>query len=80
VIYQPECRGNELNTPLLVRKPTTGAMKSGLKASTISCGQIVLVIAVPAEGAIVLARIPYLMPSVARVRVKPMTPAFAVEY
>jgi len=55
-------------------------MKSGLKASTISWGQTVLVIAVPAEGAMVLARMPYFLPSMARVRVKPMIPAFAVEY
>lgn len=39
-----------------------------------------LVIAVPAEGAMALARIPYFLPSMARVRVKPMIPAFAVEY
>ena len=39
-----------------------------------------LVIAVPADGAMTLARIPYFFPSMAKVRVKPVIPAFAVEY
>ena len=51
-----------------------------LKASTISCGQIVLVMAVPAEGAITLAIILYFAPSMASVRVRPVIPALAVEY
>jgi hypothetical protein len=55
-------------------------MKSGLKASTRSWGQTVLVIAVPAEGAMTLERILYFLPSRASVRVKPVMPAFAVEY
>lgn len=41
---------------------------------------MVIVMAVPADGAMVLARILYLLPSTARVRVKPMMAAFAVEY
>jgi len=42
--------------------------------------QIVLVMAVPAEGAMTLARILYFLPSIANDRVKPVIPAFAVEY
>jgi hypothetical protein len=42
--------------------------------------QIVLVMAVPAEGAMTLLRILYFLPSIASVRVRPMIPAFAVEY
>jgi hypothetical protein len=42
--------------------------------------QIVAVIAVPAEGAMQLARIPYRLPSIARVRVRPIMAALAVEY
>lgn len=41
---------------------------------------MVLVMAVPAEGAIALARMLYFLPSIARVRVRPVIPAFAVEY
>ena len=40
----------------------------------------VMVMAVPAEGAMTLARIPYFLPSIARDLVRPMIPAFAVEY
>lgn len=40
----------------------------------------VLVIAVPADGAITLAIMLYFLPSIARVFVRPMMPAFAVEY
>jgi hypothetical protein len=39
-----------------------------------------MVMAVPAEGAITLAKILYFLPSIARVRVRPVIPAFAVEY
>ena len=39
-----------------------------------------MVMAVPADGAITLARIPYFLPSIARDLVRPMIPAFAVEY
>lgn len=42
--------------------------------------QMVIVMAVPADGAIELARMLYFLPSIARVRVKPMMAAFAVEY
>ena len=42
--------------------------------------QIVIVMAVPADGAMALAKILYLRPSWARARVKPMMAAFAVEY
>ena len=42
--------------------------------------QIVMVMAVPADGAIEFARMLYFRPSTARVRVKPMMAAFAVEY
>lgn len=42
--------------------------------------QMVIVMAVPADGAIEFARILYFLPSIARVRVKPMIAAFAVEY
>jgi hypothetical protein len=41
---------------------------------------MVIVMAVPADGAIELARMLYFLPSMARVRVKPMMAAFAVEY
>lgn len=51
-----------------------------LNASTISGGQMVLVMAVPAEGAIVLARMLYFLPSKPSVLVRPIIPAFAVEY
>ena len=50
-----------------------------LKASTHSCGQTVLVMAVPADGAMALAKMLYFFPSIARVRVKPMIAAFAVQ-
>ena len=40
----------------------------------------VIVMAVPAEGAMELARMLYFLPSIARVRVNPMIAAFAVEY
>ena len=39
-----------------------------------------LVIAVPADGAITLARMLYFLPSIAKVRVKPVIAALAVEY
>jgi hypothetical protein len=42
--------------------------------------QIVLLIAVPASGAMTLARMLYFFPSRARVLVRPMIPALAVEY
>ena len=42
--------------------------------------QIVMVIAVPADGAIVLARILYFRPSKEIPRVKPRMAALAVEY
>lgn len=42
--------------------------------------QMVIVMAVPADGAIELARMLYFLPSIARVRVRPMMAAFAVEY
>ena len=42
--------------------------------------QTVLVIAVPAEGAIVLAMMPYFLPSMANERVSPRIAALAVEY
>lgn len=42
--------------------------------------QMVIVIAVPADGAITLAKILYLRPSMAKERVKPMIAAFAAEY
>jgi hypothetical protein len=42
--------------------------------------QMVFVIAVPAEGAITLAKMPYFAPSIASVFVKPIIPAFAAEY
>jgi hypothetical protein len=42
--------------------------------------QIVLVIAVPADGAMTFARMLYFLPSMARVLVKPVMAAFAVEY
>ena len=38
-----------------------------------------LVIAVPADGAMTLAKMLYFAPSIARVRVRPVIPAFAVE-
>jgi hypothetical protein len=38
------------------------------------------VIAVPAEGAITLAKMLYFLPSIASVFVKPIIPALAVEY
>ena len=41
---------------------------------------MVIVMAVPADGAIELAKMLYLLPSTARARVKPMMAAFAVEY
>ena len=41
---------------------------------------MVIVMAVPADGAIELAKMLYFLPSIARVRVKPMIAAFAVEY
>lgn len=41
---------------------------------------MVLVMAVPAEGAMTLARMLYFLPSMASVRVRPVMPAFAVEY
>jgi hypothetical protein len=41
--------------------------------------QIVWVIAVPADGAITLAKMPYFLPSMARLLVRPMIPALAVE-
>lgn len=41
---------------------------------------MVIVMAVPADGAIELARMLYFLPSIARVRVKPMIAAFAVAY
>ena len=50
------------------------------KASIISCGQIVAVMAVPADGAIALAKMLYFLPSMASVRVRPVMAAFAVEY
>ena len=40
----------------------------------------VMVIAVPADGAMTLARISYFLPSIARDLVRPMIPAFATEY
>lgn len=46
----------------------------------ISSYQIVLVIAVPAEGAITFAMMLYFLPSIASVRVRPVIPALAVEY
>lgn len=42
--------------------------------------QTVCVMAVPAEGAMQFAKMLYFLPSIARVRVRPMIPAFAVEY
>ena len=42
--------------------------------------QIVLLIAVPATGTMTLARMSYFFPSKARVFVRPMIPALAVEY
>ena len=39
-----------------------------------------MVIAVPAEGAITFAKMLYFLPSIARVRVRPVIAAFAVEY
>jgi hypothetical protein len=42
--------------------------------------QIVLVIAVPADGAMTLARILYFFPSMERVLVRPVMAALAVEY
>lgn len=42
--------------------------------------QTVAVIAVPAEGAIAFATMLYFLPSIARVRVKPVMAALAVEY
>jgi len=42
--------------------------------------QIVLVIAVPADGAMTLARMLYFFPSMERVRVRPVMAALAVEY
>ena len=42
--------------------------------------QTVLLIAVPATGAMTLARMLYLFPSKASVFVRPMIPALAVEY
>lgn len=41
---------------------------------------MVAVMAVPAEGAMTLARMLYFLPSIANVLVKPIMPAFAVEY
>jgi hypothetical protein len=41
---------------------------------------MVIVMAVPAEGAMTLAKILYFLPSRASVRVKPMMAALAVEY
>jgi hypothetical protein len=41
---------------------------------------MVLVIAVPAEGAMTLAIMLYFAPSIASVRVRPVIPALAVEY
>lgn len=42
--------------------------------------QIVEDMAVPADGATQLARMSYLLPSMARARVRPMIAALAVEY
>ena len=42
--------------------------------------QTVLVMAVPADGAMTFAKMLYFLPSRARVRVRPMMAAFAVEY
>lgn len=42
--------------------------------------QMVMVMAVPADGAMALARMLYLRPSWARARVKPMIAALAAEY
>lgn len=47
--------------------------------SAVTC-QMVIVMAVPADGAIELAKMLYFLPSIARVRVNPMMAAFAVEY
>lgn len=41
---------------------------------------MVIVMAVPADGAIELASMLYFLPSIARVRVRPIIAAFAVEY
>ena len=41
---------------------------------------MVMVMAVPADGAIEFALMLYLAPSIARPRVKPMIPAFAAVY
>lgn len=41
---------------------------------------MVLVMAVPADGAITFARMLYFLPSRASVRVRPVIAAFAVEY
>jgi hypothetical protein len=41
---------------------------------------MVMVMAVPADGAMTLARILYFLPSIASVRVNPIIAAFAVEY
>ena len=78
--HPPETSNNPpvVSLSSLVKYPTTGATKSGLNASTISLGQTVMVMAVPAEGAMALARMPYLAPSMARVRVRPMMAALAV--
>jgi hypothetical protein len=48
-------------------------------SGTKTC-QIVCVIAVPADGANTLANMLYFLPSMAKLLVKPMIAAFAVEY
>jgi hypothetical protein len=41
---------------------------------------MVMVMAVPADGAMTFAKILYFLPSIASVRVRPTMAAFAVEY
>jgi len=66
--------------PPIIHKFSKDLESLHLKASTISSGQIVLVMVVPADGAITLQRMLYFPPSMARVFVSAIMPALAVEY
>jgi hypothetical protein len=56
---------------------TRVCVKARIKHETY---QTVIVIAVPADGAMTLAKMLYFLPSIASVRVRPMIADFAVEY
>lgn len=60
--------------------PKSKYKPASLAFGTKKSNQIVIVIAVPADGAIALALMLYFAPSMPSARVKPMIAAFAVEY